>query len=572
MPMLTRDATPLLRQVRNQRHASDNDHIESETVSAYAPKTGNIARDANKEEDDKNLNRPAARKKKSTFIDEVIQREQEDEDIFAEPQASDNELAAPPVPRLRGPKISLPPQPEAPDAELKKPQARLHKGQGTPRDAAVTPIDSNTEGVFEQDEENMASFPGSSANSMTVDWGFDKLLSSQETSKKNKVGYGKNKRSVTQNIHTVTGRPRAKRMIYKPSARNHLSNVDKVMDTPAFEFDDSNDSDVSTKSIIKEDDHDKELKVRVGNIERLKLHENTINVGALNDAEASDVLKTNATSEASSKRQKLALLGQLNDFMEVREPASSQTDNLDELNEYIQQLPNNEEESTRCTLCQESVQLEDYWEFWKGRERTVKNHTAFCVTHRKKSAREEYKRCEYPDIDWGTLYQRIRQDRMALFQILSNQRESHFRNQYKPLALTGKAAAVPSVRKDLPENVQKELDSYALDDQSTYPGYYGPHGRRAITEHIMKVLKNEIKNCKDAVVQASGPAAFVQAVLVPEAAVLLIMADCKVDRERAEEIREQTYEMGMLLHEEIEDELEAQHDTDDEEDSHGQQA
>jgi hypothetical protein len=65
-------------------------------------------------------------------------------------------------------------------------------------------------------------------------------------------------------------------------------------------------------------------------------------------------------------------------------------------------------------------------------------------------------------------------------------------------------------------------------------------------------------------VQGSGPATFVQAVLVPETAILLIMEDCRVDREEAEEIREKTYDIGMLLNEEIEDTVEVHEQSDDE--------
>jgi hypothetical protein len=42
------------------------------------------------------------------------------------------------------------------------------------------------------------------------------------------------------------------------------------------------------------------------------------------------------------------------------------------------------------------------------------------------------------------------------------------------------------------------------------------------------------------------------------------MEDCRVDREEAEEIREKTYDMGMLLNEEIEDQVEANYPSDDE--------
>jgi hypothetical protein len=268
------------------------------------------------------------------------------------------------------------------------------------------------------------------------------------------------------------------------------------------------------------------------------------------------------------------LLDQLGDWRKDKAPESYpptssalQEDN-DNVHEYIDQLPREDVEGSCCPLCRAPVQHEDYWEYWKGKNKTVKNQNAFCCHHKVKSAWDEYRSEGYPDIDWDMLPQRIRKHRMELFKILNNERPSVYRDRYEPVALTGKAAAVPSRRKDLPDHVQQELDSYAMDDQSTYPGYYGPHGRRVITETVMRILKNEIKNCSDIVVQGSGPATFVQAVLVPETAIMLIMEDCLVDREEAEETREKTYELGMLLNEEIEDHLEA-HELSDDENEYG---
>jgi len=238
-------------------------------------------------------------------------------------------------------------------------------------------------------------------------------------------------------------------------------------------------------------------------------------------------------------------------------PRSSAPDEaLDHIDDYLVQHPEEEEEGTRCPICKETVDQAEYQEYWRGKKNTVRHQNAFCRAHRIKAAWHEYRSEGYPDIDWKTLPDRIGKYRMKLYGILNNKLPSAYRDRYAPIALTGKAAAVPSRRKDLPEHVQEELESYALDDQSTYPGYYGPHGRRVITENVMRILKNEIKACTDAVVQGSGPATFVQAVLVPETAILLIMEDRLVDREEAEEIREKTYDMGMLLNEEIEDHVE----------------
>ena len=263
------------------------------------------------------------------------------------------------------------------------------------------------------------------------------------------------------------------------------------------------------------------------------------------------------------------LIHQLGDWVQGQASSHSQStssapeESLHNIDEYIEQLPQFVDEDALCGLCKEAVDVKDSWTFWKGKTKSVKNQTAFCNMHKRKSAQVEYEKEAYPTIDWTKLPKRIRKHRTALLEVFNNDRPSDHRERYEPLALTGKAAAVPTKRKDLPESIQEELESYALDDQFTYPGYYGPRGRRLITENVMKVLKNEIKNCNDAVVQGSGPAAFIQAVIVPETAILLIMEDCQVGREEAEAIREKTYEMGVLLNEEIEDQIEAQLSNDD---------
>ena len=250
--------------------------------------------------------------------------------------------------------------------------------------------------------------------------------------------------------------------------------------------------------------------------------------------------------------------------------ASAPEAGFEDFHAYVDKLPREVEEGSICPICKAPIEREDYWSFWTGKtdEKTYKNQSMFCLQHRTKSAKDEYKRKGYPEIDWRALPQRIKKHRMELFRILMNEQPSEYRDRYEPIARTGKAAAVPSRRKDLPEDVQEKLESYALDDKSTYPGYYGPRGRRVITECVMRLLKNEIKQCSDPVVQGSGPATFVQAVLVPEMAILLIREDCQADKARAEEIREKTYEMGMLLNLEIEDEVEA-HDRSDDENEYG---
>ncbi|UPX11308.1 uncharacterized protein EKO05_0001918 [Ascochyta rabiei] len=233
--------------------------------------------------------------------------------------------------------------------------------------------------------------------------------------------------------------------------------------------------------------------------------------------------------------------------------SSAPQQEMDHIDSYMRELPAPAEEGTECAICNEPVTQQDYWHFWKGRKKTVKNQAAFCHGHKKATAQREYDAERLPLIQWDELPKRIKKHRMSLHGILTGDVASTYRARYEPLALTGKAAAVPSKRADLSPSKQAQLASYALDDNAVYPGYYGPRGRRLITESVMALLSKPIQRCSDPVVQASGPATFVQAVLVPEVAIRLIMEDCRCDWDAAEERRERTFDMGLLLNEEIED-------------------
>ena len=537
---LTRSAPPLLRMVGGKRHASDKDHEELQYKG-----------------------RPIVNEKSR-------KKDEEERLINAEPVSTDDELQQPPPRPSPSSRRKLPAPAETVDAELKQPQKKpSRKGQ------AIRPpakgmygggkVDKAKKGI-EDDKENTASTQSSVVASEDRVWDFDEEFSSQPSPKKQRTQYGANGKVASfTNIHHA---PPAKKFGKGPSktlprAKGKISYGRKNKAEPQEEDDLS---DVSMKSEeelpVPKKAQDPELRTKEVKKKNAREKGGTSKPTAMDDVELKSIL------DEPSKPPRL--LYQLGEWMQDQAPPSSQPDSsapqeaLNNLNDYIDQLPQDEEEGTRCSLCKESVVLEDYWDFWKGKDETVKNHTAFCTAHRRKTAQQEYQREGYPSLDWDALPRRIKAHRQSLYKVLNNKQPSKYRDRYEPIALTGKAAAVPSRRKDLPQHLQDELDSYALDGKATYPGYYGPHGRRAITENVMKVLKNEIKNCKDAVVQASGPAAFVQAVLVPEVAVLLIMDDCTVDRDEAEEIRERTYDMGNLLNEEIEDCLEGGEESEEE--------
>ncbi|KAH5129342.1 telomere capping restricting protein 4 [Parastagonospora nodorum] len=521
MPLLSRRAGKLLGTVGGMKHAGDEDHEE-----------------------------PIAKRRQIP----AKQNPQDEEDINAEPESTDEELNTP-QPRAPRPHITLAPSAPEPD-ELRKPQRKVPSKVQNVRPASPQeeelrqPRKSNR--TLDNNKKNNSAASSQSSLRSTQDNPFDFGMeyASQGSNKSKKVAkFG----GGIKNIHAAPPKaappkrkapaisvPRQDRTIFKQASKAG----------PTVESGDS-DSEVS---MLDQDELDDVLK---------SSSSQPVPVVRQNMLEDKELRQT-------SRRAKPTVLhGQLGDWMQDRAPESSQPDSsapkeeCGDLESYLEQLPKEEEEGSQCPICRTPVQKDDYWDYWKGKNRTVKNQNQFCRSHRTKSAQEEYRK-EFPEIVWDDLPQRIKKRRMDLYKILHNEQSSTYRDRYEPIALTGRAAAVPSRRKDLPEHVQQELESHALDDLSTYPGYYGPHGRRLITETVMKVLKNEIKKCADPVVQGSGPATFVQAVLVPEVAIMLIMEDCLVDRQAAEEIREKTYELGMLLNEEIEDSIEGHEQSDDE--------
>jgi len=71
-------------------------------------------------------------------------------------------------------------------------------------------------------------------------------------------------------------------------------------------------------------------------------------------------------------------------------------------------------------------------------------------------------------------------------------------------------------------------------------------------ENIMSRFASKLRRlaASDKLISSGGVSGFVQAVLVPELAVLLVMDDLNVDLERAREVLRDSAEIGNLLNEE----------------------
>lgn len=221
-----------------------------------------------------------------------------------------------------------------------------------------------------------------------------------------------------------------------------------------------------------------------------------------------------------------------------------------------------QDDDTICALCQDTVDEDEQVEFWKFRSsRTIRDQMLFCKEHKRSKALKEYKAEGYPDIDWSGFPSRIRSHKEELVELLRNEtvEESSYRRKHAESLLSGKAAVLRTKKRtrkaqDL-EKGEQELDNLETEGSST--GYYGPRGKRIMMEVITKDLSDTIREvaAKDPVVGRSGFAMFLQAVLLPELTIMLVMEDKEVGRGVAEEIIRESAGLGTLLHEEVEDDV-----------------
>jgi hypothetical protein len=184
-----------------------------------------------------------------------------------------------------------------------------------------------------------------------------------------------------------------------------------------------------------------------------------------------------------------------------------------------------------CPMCGDPVDQNDLRQ--QGPMNT-RMQERFCRSHRVKTAKDEWRIKGYPNIDWLRLDSRISKHHAFIKQLISGE-DSYYRDVLSEKVKSGKDRSLKTMTSNL------------------IPGYYGARGLKMMSENIMlnftPLLRKRI--VKDRLMSARGFTPYVQSVLVPELAVLLIMEDMDVDIEEARNILANSAGTGELLNEEI---------------------
>jgi hypothetical protein len=196
--------------------------------------------------------------------------------------------------------------------------------------------------------------------------------------------------------------------------------------------------------------------------------------------------------------------------------------------------------TSRCPLCHSKVDQVHLETFNFGRRLNIRDQQRFCQEHKHRDAEKQRQEKEYPSIDWANLTNnRIPKHIAVLSGILKRTLPSHYRDRLDAAMQEAKTS-----RKGL----QRYLKDGVVDVAKH--GYYGPKGARimghTIATHMSETLKQELK--RDKVARAAGVGGYVNAVLVPELAVRLVMEDMGLaDEQRARDVLSESSNVGILL-------------------------
>ena len=213
--------------------------------------------------------------------------------------------------------------------------------------------------------------------------------------------------------------------------------------------------------------------------------------------------------------------------------ASSDDDVADSL---ISTSPSPLEEG-RCPCCKNSISREQLQEVKKYRF-NFRRQLELCKEHKRAAAARELNERGIKPVDWDNLYSRLDLYRSRLTVMLINPERSHFYSEL--VELIG-----PRPQSSTVHNLTWER----LDHLT--PGYYGRRGADLLMEHFALSLSKELREFArvNAVAKKLGWAAFVQHVMVLEAATLLIMGDFPGCNEaEARQMLRETAELGAKAH------------------------
>ena len=221
---------------------------------------------------------------------------------------------------------------------------------------------------------------------------------------------------------------------------------------------------------------------------------------------------------------------------------------LDTLQELAPQssgvtVPSDSLNEAKCPFCKAIIDKAWFEEVAGPGRLSMRQQAEICNGHKIRSGWQAWEERGYPEIDWERLHDRLNKYHSRLEQLLDHNGTSFYRNVLEDVVRSGKNRTLR----------QTMMQGEAMEGLT--PGYYGSKGAKIMYNNIIDALSSKLRRLghKDKLITASGVSGYVQAVLAPELAVMLVMDDMKVGEDRARDILRESVDLGHLLNEEEEE-------------------
>ena len=223
-----------------------------------------------------------------------------------------------------------------------------------------------------------------------------------------------------------------------------------------------------------------------------------------------------------------------------------------------QESPNDETLKAPCPICLAPVSRLSLASYTNGRRLRIREQEAFCREHRCADALSIYKSRNYPIFDTEAWLDLSSTKIPCHYPYLSTILKGEIRSPHRD-ALAKAAKDVKTLTEYLHvgaiEIKSESCPDASLSKHTIIPGFYGSKGQSVMSSAIMSHFSRALNRAaaKDGLVKKVGVAGFVQAVLVPELGVRLIMSELGVDEQDARTVLEESAEIGVLVNGEEDD-------------------
>lgn len=166
-----------------------------------------------------------------------------------------------------------------------------------------------------------------------------------------------------------------------------------------------------------------------------------------------------------------------------------------------------------------------------------------CQSHRRISHLKTWRVRGYPkDIAWAQLGARALRHEPVLVRIIEGTVPAPWRDAFEKQTRKIRGFAAQLLKNTTGKRLQ-------------LPGYYGPRGSAILLHTFTRHFGNLVRQAEktDNIIALGGASAFIQAVLVPEAAVRLIAEDMGTDEDEARLILDDSMELGVFFNSEEHD-------------------